>query len=271
MARLRDPLLVGQWQAFDALSDAARSEHSQPVLTRAWSVLSRPAVQAVLAQPDARLNVARLLAERKWLLLSTAGIGAPAGRLIAATVTYAVWSAVAARATLAPEQRHPLSLVFDELTALTDQGLGIEALAEQGRGYGASLTVASQAAGRLPEAVRHSLFANLSTLVSFRAGADEAARIARELPGIEPRDLISLNPFEVAARVGTGRGAGSVVVTGHTQPLPPPTRQAERIRKLSGQRWGRTREEIEAAVHERYGSTSTSVEPDDLGRTGRRS
>jgi hypothetical protein len=271
VGRLSDPLLVGQWQAFEALSQAERAQHIAAPMSRVLSLIGRPAVRAVIAQPAPKLDVARLLDRRRWLVvsLSEGALGAPAARLLGATVTYVVWSAIAARAAIAPEKRHPVFIYFDELQALADMPMGLESLFEQARGLGAGVTIGTQNVARLAEPVRHALLTNVATLVSFRAGADEATRIARELPGLDARDLISLAAFEVAARVGMGRGAASAVVTGHTEPWPDVTGQAGRVRTLSAARYGRSREEIEAAIAQRYGAAAVPEPIEQFGR-GRR-
>jgi hypothetical protein len=267
---LRDPLLVGQWEVFSALSEQERMQHLQAPLSRVMSLITRPPVQAVFG-PDPRLDIGRLLLqERGWLLvpLSSGVIGSASARIIGSALTYLVWSLISSRAAISPERRHPLFLFFDELQALTDQGIGLEELLEQARGYGASVTIATQAIGRTPEAVRHSLLSNVGTLVSFRSGAEEAARIARELPGLEPRDIQSLPPYEVAGRVATGEGSASMVVTGRTEPLGAPTGQGARIRERSAERYGRSRAEVQAAIRERYGTASHDGDG-ELGKTGR--
>lgn len=240
VGRLRDPLLAGQWAMYESLSEAEKVQHVAPALSRIVSLLGRPVVRAVLGGQGSRLDIGKLLAERRWLLVSlpVGVIGAPAARLIASCLSYVVWSAIAARAAIPSERRHHLSLYFDELQSLTDQGIGIEELLEQARGYGASVTVATQAAGRLPDVIRTSLLANVGTLMTFRAGADEATRLARELPGLDARDLQSLGEFEVAARVAVGRGSASAVVTGQTEALPPVVGSASLIRQRSAERYG---------------------------------
>jgi hypothetical protein len=236
------------------------------------SLITRPPVQAVFG-PDPRLDIGQLLLkERGWLLmpLSSGTIGSGSARIIGSALTFIVWSLIASRAGIPPEQRHPIFLFFDELQALTDQGIGLEDLLEQARGYGASVTIATQAIGRTPESVRHSLLSNVGTLISLRSGAEESARIARELPGLTAQDVQSLPPYEVVARVATGEGSGSVVVTGRTEPLGEPTGQGERIRARSAERYGRSREAIQAAIRERYATTPTPIETDgEQGRTGR--
>jgi hypothetical protein len=274
VARLDDPLLVGRWRAFEALGTAERMQHLQAPLSRILSLISRPPVRMVFG-PKPTLDVAGLLARRHWIMvpLASGTIGAPAARIIGSALTSVVWAAIAARAAVPPAQRHLVNLYFDELQVLADQGVGLEDLLEQARGYGASVTVATQAIGRIPEQLRHSLLSNASTLICLRAGAAEARRLAPELPGLQPQDLVSLAPFEVAARVATGQGSGSVVVTGHTEPLGKPAGEGAHIRALSAQRWGRSRQEVEDAIRARYG-TDPAGAPDGgdgvaLGRARR--
>jgi hypothetical protein len=92
--------------------------------------------------------------------------------------------------------------------------------------------------GCIPEPTRSALLGNAATFITWRAPAEEAAAIARQLPGLTPQDVQSLGRFEVAARVGTGTGSAVSVVTGRTEPLPPETGQADAIRDASAARYG---------------------------------
>jgi hypothetical protein len=241
VGRLSDPFLLSAWQSFEHLSPAAQAEHVQAPMAKVFALLSQPRLRAVLANADARLDIAQLLAERKWLLvsLSPGVLGETTASFVGAALMYAIWSAIEGRAALPPEQRHPVFLYLDELATLTG-GLpySFELLAERARGLGAGLTVSLQTIGRIGEPTRGSLLGNTASLISFRAGAEEAPRLARELPGLSAQDLMALAPFEVAARVGTGVGSAVAVMTGRTEPLPPPTAQAEAIREASAERYG---------------------------------
>jgi hypothetical protein len=270
VARLSDPFTVAAWQSYEALSESAKAEHVQAPMARVMTLLSRPKVRAVLASPDPRLDVARLLSERKWLLVSLApGALSEAGAtLVGAAVMYTVWSAIEARVALPPERRHPLFLYIDELATLTN-GLpfGVELLAERARGLGAGLTVALQTLKRIGEPTRSALVGNLATMVSFRAGATEAPGLALELPGISAADLQARGRFEVAARIGTGSGSSVSIVTGRTLPLPPSTGQAEVIRDTSARTYG-TPPEPTAPAQEPAADMTDMRRP---GRTGRAS
>jgi hypothetical protein len=241
VARLRDPFLISSWQSYESLSAAAQAEHVQAPMARVMALLSRPRVRAVLASPKPKLDISKLLGERKWLLVSLApGVISEAGAtLVGAALMYSIWSAVEARVTLAPKQRHPIFLYVDELATVTNgMPFGFELLAERARGLGAGLTVALQTLGRIPEPTRSAVLGNVATFVSFRAAATEAAAVARQLPGLSEADVAALGRFEVAARVASGSGSAVSVVTGRTEPLPPVVGLAETIRERSAERYG---------------------------------
>jgi hypothetical protein len=239
VGHLRDPLLIGAWQSYEALSAAEQHQHVAAPMAKVISLLSRPSVRGVLAQKDPKLDIGKLLDERKWLLVTFAPgtLGEPAAKLLGAILTYAVWTAVEARAALPASKRTSVFLYLDELQSLANLPFGIEYLFERARGLGCGVTVATQALGRLPDPVRQSLLGNVGTLVTFRAGHDEATRIARELPGLTAQDIQALRRYEVAARVSSGDG-GVSVMTGHTEPPAAVTGQAARIKARSARLYG---------------------------------
>jgi type IV secretory pathway TraG/TraD family ATPase VirD4 len=240
IARVRDPFIRSQWAAFESLSAAAQMEHVQSPLSKVTALVSRPAIRSVLAAPEPTIDVGRLLAERRWLFVSLAPgrLGEPGARLLGATVMYMVWSAVEARAALPAEERHPLFIYVDELSTIAALPFGLEQLLERARGLGAGITVVVQNLARIPESTRAALLGNVATLVSYRAPADEARRLAREMPGLTDRDLQALGAFELAARVGVGIGSEVAVVTGRSLPWPEQTGMADVVRDRSAENYG---------------------------------
>ena len=249
ISRLSDPFLVSCWQSYEALSDAAKVEHVQAPTQRLMSLLARPRVRAVLAGRTPTLDIGRLLAERRFLLisLSPGQLGEAAVSLLATALLYVVWSAIEARSGLPLDRRHPVFVYMDELASLVRLPFSFELLAERARGLGAGLTMATQTLGRIPEPTRSALLANSASFISFRSST-EPARIAGQLPGLSERDVMGLNRFEVAARIGTGRGGATSVVTGRTLPLPASTGMAETIRDASAARYGARVEQPEKAA-----------------------
>jgi hypothetical protein len=266
IARVSDPYVRSQWAAFENLSTAAQVEHVQSPMSKVTALVSRRAIRAVLASPQATIDVGQLLAARKWLFVSLAPgrIGEPAARLLGAILMYEVWSAIEARSAIPANKRHPLFIYLDELTTVAALPVGLEALLERSRGLGAGMTVGVQSLARIPDGTRAALLGNAATLVTFRAGADEAKRLAREMPGLSDRDLQALGPFEVGARIGVGAGSQVAVVTGRSLPWPEETGMAEDIRQRSADAYG-----APAPVTE-DDPPASDIEGDEASSIGRR-
>ncbi len=271
VGRLRDPILRAQWRVYeDSLSDAEQFQHIAPALSRVTSLLARPALRNIINQPEPKLSIPQLLAERKWLVvaLSPSALGESANDLLAAIVGYLVWTAVEQRVALPEHRRHPIFFYCDELQSLK-LPVGLEVFLERSRGLGCGVVAATQGLGRLSESVRNSLLGNVGSLVALKAtGADEATRLARELPGLQASDLMGLGRFECAARINTGSlGSGSVVVTGRTEGPPPVTGQAGAIRALTAERYGRDPQVIESELARRM--EEPAADEAQLGETRR--
>jgi hypothetical protein len=270
IARLQDSYLIEAWKQYLALPAGSKIEHVQAPMARVSALLARPRVRSVLASPEPKLDVARLFEQRKWILVSLAPgtLGEAGATIVGAALTHLVWAAIEARVALAPERRHLISVYLDEMATLTGGvPFSFELLAERARGLGAALTVAVQTLGRIPEPTRSALLGNSGNFISFRAPAEEAARIARQLPGLSEADVMALERFHVAARLTT---SGAVTaVTGRTLALPVPTGEAAAIRDASAREYAANPSPAEGET------PSQKAKPDalesQLGRTGRAS
>jgi hypothetical protein len=272
IARLDDPIAIEEWRTYEALSPAEQTQFIAPAAARISGLLSRPALRAILNQPSPRLNIARLLEERKLLCVSLAPgvLGEPAAHLLGAILTYLTWSAVEARVAVPPHARRPVFLLMDELQSLSHLPVGLEVFFERTRGLGCGVVVATQGLARLPESARQSLLANVGSVLAFKAGSEEATRVARELPGLEASDIMGLGRYECAVRIATvDAGVGSAVITGRTEPLPPITGQASVIRAASAARYGRDPAEVEAEMRQRLTGAESTAGAVPVGRTGR--
>jgi hypothetical protein len=268
IGRLRDPYLIEAWKQYLALAPGSRVEVIQAPMARVSALLARPRVRAVLANPAPKLDIARLLAERKWLLASLAPgtLGEAGASLVGAALVHLVWSAIEARVALPPARRHLVSVYLDEMASLTTGvPFSFELLAERARGLGAGLTVAVQTLGRIPEPTRSALLGNSGNFVSFAAPAEEASRIARQLPGLAEADVMALDRFCVGARLIAGGGVS--VATGRTVALPAPAGQAAIIRDASARAYASGSPATEPATP----APAPSADPElpQLGRTGR--
>jgi hypothetical protein len=269
VSRLRgDAYLLSSWENYESLSPGAKAEVVQAPMARITALLARPQVRAVVASPDPRLDFARLFAERKFVLVSVgAGVLGEAGAaLISSAVMSAVWSAIEGRAQTPPEKRHFISVMVDEFaTVANGTPFGFELLAERARGFGAGLTVALQTLERIPEPTLSALLGNAASFLTFRAPAEQARQLARQVRPLTETDIANLPPYGVAARLGTGTGNAVAVVTGHTDPLPPETGLADEIRDRSAREYGASPQS-----HDDESEPLEQGDEDALGRTRRR-
>jgi hypothetical protein len=270
-ARITDPVIAAEWRLFeDGMSAAEQAAFAAPAIARVTDLLSRPALRAVLSQPDPKLNIGQAIDDGRWICVATSPgtLGEPVSDLVTAITTYLMWATVERRAKVAPERRRQVMLVLDELGSIGHLPIGPETFFERLRSLNCCVVAASQAASRLPLPVQQSLFANVgSLLVLGPSGADEANRLARDLAPLTAQDLMSQQRYEICGRVSTGGlGSGTVVVTGRTEPLPPPTKMGATIRRLSAERYGRDPREIEQELRQRG---AADVSGGRFGRTGR--
>lgn len=255
VGRVRDPLLLDTWAAFEAMSAPERTQQLGSPLTKITEVIGRRLVRGVLAQPDPTLDLRAVLQKRQVVIvsLSAGRVGAPAARLIGGLVIHELFQAVQARAGLPPKARRPFFAYIDEPKVLGDMPVPLDSLFELARGLGVGLHLGVQSLAQLPKPVAQAALTNAATIVAFKQAADDAHALARELTELTAEELQGLDRFAVAARLGLGPGDVASVATGVTLPLPVPISDPDAIRRASAERYGRTLEAVDQALAERHG------------------
>lgn len=259
-----DPLLAAAWVRFDALSAAQAAEHVQAPLGKVQDVISRKVVRGIVGQRNPRLTIREAIRSNKLVLvrLAPGQIGEPAARLLGGLMVYETYQAVLERQGWTPEARTPFGFYIDEPAVLDSLPVPLDSLFELARGLGVGVTMAAQSVSQLPALVRRSALTNVSTIASFRAGADDAALLARELPGMTAEQLQYLERFEIALRLGLDHGDQAPVVTGKTAPPPEPCSNPAKIARLSGQRYGRPMADVDAELRQRQSGQRSSTTAD---------
>ncbi len=277
VSRVRDPLILETWAAFEAMSVGERTQQLGSPLTKIMEVIGRRVVRGVLAQTDPTLDMRAVLREGKVVIvaLSAGMIGTPAARLVGALVVHELFQAVQDRASLAPERRRPFFAYIDEPKVLGDMPVPLDSLFELARGLGVGLTLGVQSLAQLPKVVQQAALTNAATIVAFKQAADDAQLLVRELVSLRADELQGLDRFEVAIRLGLGPGDVAPVATGVTLPLPEQVSDPRAMRQASAKRYGRPIEAVDAALRERHklpGSPSAAHMPDaPVGRLRRSS
>jgi RecA/RadA recombinase len=179
VARLANPLTRAFFvERFDRWRDGYREEAIEPVLNKVEALLLSPALRNILGQATSTLHFEHALAHGRIVIANLAKglIGESHAHLLGALLLARVQAAAMARARVAAEARRDFHVVIDEAHNFGTQT--IAALLSEGRKYGLSLTIATQYLAALDDGTRAALLGNVSTLVSFRVGSEDALVLA---------------------------------------------------------------------------------------------
>jgi DNA helicase HerA-like ATPase len=251
---LDDPLGVGAyWSWFNSQSEGEQSQIVAPILNKIRPWIVRSKLRHVLGQADPLLDLDEVLARNRILLapLSAGDLGDDAASLLGAVLVSKIFGAIMRRVRMPQSQRRPVFLFIDEAQILGKLPTPLADMLAVARGMGVSVILGHQTLSQFDAELKSAILGAARSRVIFQTGAEDAARFARELtPYLGPDDLRGLAPFEIVAALSTGERVAPPA-TGRTRPLPPGNGQADRVRELSRQRWGRNRDEVEAEMRRR--------------------
>ena len=118
------------------------------------------------------------------------------GGLVVSTLGLAAFS----RAELPPGKRKPFFVYLDEFHNFTT--LMLANMMSELRKYGIGLILAHQHMHQLEPDIRHAVLGNAGTLISFRAGPDDASILAKEFqPTFDVQDILNLPNRDVLLKV----------------------------------------------------------------------
>jgi hypothetical protein len=269
IGRLDEPTLEGFWSWFGSLSPAAQAEAIAPLSNKLRSYTMRRRVRAVIGQADG-LDLGAALEGGKIVLVSLAKglVGQDAAALIGAAMVSRLWTAIQARAALAPKDRRPATVMCDEFQDLAALSPVFGEAVAQSRGYRVAWTLAHQHLAQLDPQTRQAVLANCRSRLVMQTTATDADTFAREFrPYLTSADLQGLGPFEGYAAVSVG-SAVAPPASLRTRPAPDPLGSAEAVRAASRKRYGQSAADVDAAIRKR---TQGSRRPTPVGERRRAS
>jgi hypothetical protein len=262
---LDDPVGLGpDWHWFDGLSERERLTVIAPLLNKVRAFTARPNIRAIVGQSKPRLDLSRVIAEQRVVLvnLSKGLLGAETAQLLGCLILIATWQAFTRRAALPPPARHPFGLYVDEVQDFAAAPVPWDELLAQGRKYGLMLTAAHQNLSQLPKDVREVVLANARSKAVFALSSADARKLEKLFaPALSASDLQALDPYSIAALVALDNGGTSHPVTLLTPP--PPREQGSRAAVVasSRERYARLRTEVEAALRSNASKGRPSASP----------
>jgi hypothetical protein len=187
---INDPICAGFWaDEFPSLDKKFGMEAISPVLNKIGQLLSSPALRAILGQPTSAFDPRHLMDNNYLVIinLSKGRIGAQHANLLGSLLVASFGTAAMSRADLAPDDRKDFACIVDEFHNYTTHAFAYM-LAEV-RKYKLSLILANQYLEQMSDPIRAAVLGNVGSLLVFRTGAEDAARLARNLHPLRPEQL----------------------------------------------------------------------------------
>lgn len=242
---------------FDQWDTRFRTEAIAPIQNKAGQFVTSPELRAILGQEESTFKIPRLMDERGILIanLSKGKLGEDKANLLGSLLISGFEQAALQRTA----NRTPFFLYVDEFQNLIS-GTFANLLSES-RKFGLGLILANQYLDQLTPPVRSAVFGNVGSLAVFRLGQADAEIIAKQFEyERSATDLTGLGQWEIALRTG------NQMYRVKTDKPPPALGRRETVIRLSRERFGRDRANIEAHISQRLGSSSRRSSR--RGRTG---
>jgi hypothetical protein len=163
-----------------------------------------------------------------------------------ALLTTAFAQAALSRTDTPAAERRTFHLYADEFQSFATESFAL--ILSEARKYALTLTIGHQYLDQLPDDLRAAVFGNAGSIIACRAGAEDAAILARQIGLGGPDALLDLSNFTAWARLLRG-GAPSSPIRLDLFDAPRARRlDAHRLINASRLRFGRPRAEVEARI-----------------------
>lgn len=207
----------------------------------------------MVGQPRSTIDPLAWLRSGAIVIVNTAKgtVGEDTSALLGATILNLVALGVAERASLAPNERRPVTFIVDEFHSMG--GADYESILSELAKYGANLVLATQSLATLEaldrerrRALRAKVFSNLDGLFAFHTSAEDARYLVPELgEEVDIADLVALGEHQCYVRLSA---AAARLPTFSVRLDPPPVSDlmlADGLAAASTARYGRDRALVE--------------------------
>ncbi|WP_425417627.1 type IV secretory system conjugative DNA transfer family protein [Oricola indica] len=228
VSHVRDAVIADFWRRDfeEHMPEREQRERTLSTLNKIGALIADPAIRNCIAQPNSKLDFARILAEGKILIVSL-----PQGRLgveKSALIGSLLLSQLQLAALSRQGERRPFHVYVDECHhfaagTLSEMLSGI-------RKFGVSLTLSHQYLGQLSRKLKSALMGTAGTTIVFRIGVEDAAVLEPEFRLTNSDlSLCELPPFEIYLR--DGYRTRRLIMP--ECPYPPSSKGAERIKRFT--------------------------------------
>ena len=273
VSKVKDPVVRNYWEKEMAkTSDFHKSEMLGYLISKVGRFVENSMMRNIVGQGRSSFDIRDVMDNKKILLLNLAKgkTGEINAKLIGLIIVSKIQMAALSRADMPEADRSDFYLYVDEFqNFITD---AFSTILSEARKYRLNLIIAHQYLGQLEQAagaqgagtssLRDAVFGNTGTELCFRIGVEDAEIMKKEFsPVFNEFDLVNIERGNAFMKLMI---KGTTSVPFNIQVLKPLTggskETAEAIRQLSRLKFGRPRDQVEAALAESNAAASKPVE-----------
>ena len=256
---IKDPVVKSFWvDEFAQYNERFRSEAISPIQNKVGQFLSSSIIRNIVGQPTSTIDLREVMDHGKVFImnLSKGKLGEDNGALLGAMMITKIQLAAMDRARMSEEDRRDFYLYVDEFQNFATESFA--GILSEARKYRLNIIMAHQYITQMAEEVRDAVFGNVGTMICFRVGAYDAEYLEREyLPTFTELDLVNLDKYNAYVKLMVD-GIASKPFSMSTIPVGadlPRYGDAEKIIRVSRERYGRSREDVEEKISRWSGVT----------------
>lgn len=210
-----------------------------------------PRLRMIFGQPYSTINLNRIMDEGKILLVNLAkgSLGEANAQFLGLILMAKIQAAAMSRVKIDPKNRNSFYLYVDEFHSLATENFSV--MVSEARKFGVGLILANQFISQIKdESIINAIFGNVGTILSFRLGWNDAERIEGQFyPFFNRTDLVNLPNWQTCVKT-TNKGQSIAPFSLNTilSPTAPSEHLADKIRRISQEKYGRNREEVEKII-----------------------
>jgi len=265
--KVKDPVVKSFWvDEFSKYRGNFEVEAISPIQNKVGQFLTNPLIRNIVGQTKSAINIREVMDKGKILImnLSKGKIGEDASALLGAMLITKIQLAAMSRVDIQEEERRDFYLYVDEFQNFATESFAT--ILSEARKYRLNLVLAHQYIAQMVDQVRDAVFGNVGTMIVFRVGAADAEFLEKEFsPEFSVNDLVSLGFAQIYLKLMID-GFASRPFSAVTLPpiLPEGRSHREKIIKISRERYGRSRQEVEEKIlkwSQKFESEKNSVAP----------
>ncbi len=264
IAKVTDPVIKAFWNVeFAGYSEKYAQEAVAPIQNKIGQFLSTNVIRNMVAQVKSTIDIRKLMDEGKIIImnLSKGRIGEDNSRLLGGMLITKIQLAAMERVDTPEALRRDFFLFVDEFQNFATPSFAN--ILSEARKYRLSLIMAHQYVAQLDEVVAAAVFGNVGTIISFRIGGADAEMLAKEFtPVFLEEDLVNLPKFQIFLKLMIDGVSSSPFSAMTLPPLASPTESLEKVVRVSRERYGRPRVEIEEKIM-RWSGLEGEMEDED--------